>query len=184
MVVTIPISQLKKLRLSDLPRITQLLDSTGFTLLSRAEFAPAFLCLLLVHRPCRGPLPWSTRDFKVIWLRGAWSAHPSPLQRCGITRNCHSLVRELESVCHLPRKQNLADMHICLPRWDNCHQPWADMQETWCWRSHKPPSGWVSPQTSGLQGGDIPHSIGAAPVSRRALLCLRQKAEIKLILSF
>lgn len=146
----------------DLPRITQ---NPGFyrlcppsqPLLSRTEFVPAFLCLLLVHRPCQRLLHWSTMDFKVIWLRGAWSAHPSPLQRCGIRRYCHSLVRELESVCHLPRKQNLADRHICLPRWDNCHPPWADKQEIWCWWSHEPPA--VSPQTSGLQGGDIPHAI-------------------------
>lgn len=67
-----------------------------------------------------------TLNILASWLQGAWAAHSfSPAEAWNdevFSQPCHR-AGVGRSVSHLPRKQNLVDMHICLPRWENCHQP-------------------------------------------------------------
>lgn len=105
----------------------------------------------------------------------------SPQQRSGIAQSENRSLAGLSLTCPGNR---LASW----PSWENGRQPCYDMQETWRPPSHQPPYqqlGFLAYfRATGLRGGEKSYAIRTASISGRALLCLRQKAGIPLILSF
>ena len=183
--VTIPISPLEKLRLDDLPRITQLLDFPGTypsvpVPLSRAEFAHAFLCVS----------PWYTdhglQGALASWLRGAWPAHPRPLQRCGMMRYCHRPVTKQEPAAlslTCPGNRTLQTCSLTAQAGKLSPAPQRCRRSRSTHPTSFPTLSWVSSPTSGLQGGEKPHPIRQGSLRIKASSVM-SKAEGRNLVNF
>lgn len=172
--------------LLDLARITQLLFFTRPCAPIPAPF-PAqsslahFSVSAPIHWPCGGPLPRASGSFALSSL----PAHPlSPAEAWSddvLSQPC-----QRQEVCLSPAQETEpAGMNVCLPRWENCHQSCQDVQATWCQPvplASPPAVAFLSYfRAAGRRKGSAHQG---SSTSRHALLCLRQKAGIQLILSF
>lgn len=141
------------------------------------------LRLLPLPRLCRGPSPWSIMAFKELWLPGLEEPGQlirCPLQRCGMTRCCHSPVRKQESTSLSLTCPGHRAWQTCTSAHQAGEQPPALRHAGGLgWLFHWPPhQQWGFFSSFRATGRREASSHRAASISRQALLCLTQKAGI------